>query len=187
MNFNSSAVRIKRPSHFLHGRYVVHYNINLVVVLVPLPCLGASTWNHLRAHSRTTHCPGLIFRLLIPHPCGLLHINLCIFRLAPHHGTYLIGACCQFRGWVFLRSVRSREFPRSVSSSNSIRYTLSHSLFGLNVFSPIAVPFPINPAPPRLMMPNFAQPLGGFGRGESASDETFFFAVLEEYGDCEVR
>ena len=36
-------------------------------------------------------------------------------------------------------------------------------------------------------MPDLSQPQGGFGAGESASDETFFIAVLEEWADCTVR
>ncbi|EJF61085.1 hypothetical protein BD309DRAFT_972478 [Dichomitus squalens] len=47
-----------------------------------------------------------------------------------------------------------------------------------------AVPYPQNPAPPQLVMPNFSQPQGGFGAGQSASDQTWQLAVIEEWDGC---
>lgn len=49
-----------------------------------------------------------------------------------------------------------------------------------------AVPYPQNPAPPNLTMPNFDLPQGGFGGGNEASNSTFWVMVLEEWDDCEV-
>ncbi len=36
-------------------------------------------------------------------------------------------------------------------------------------------------------MPDFSKPLGGFGVGASVSNATFYLAVLEEYGNGNVR
>ena len=47
-----------------------------------------------------------------------------------------------------------------------------------------AVPYPTNPAPPQLVMPNFSQPQGGWGSGQSASDKTWQLAVIEEWDGC---
>ncbi|KAJ3726739.1 hypothetical protein FB446DRAFT_748504 [Lentinula raphanica] len=44
-------------------------------------------------------------------------------------------------------------------------------------------PSPSNPPPAQLTMPDFSQPLGGFGAGYSVSNATFYLAVIEEYGD----
>ncbi|KAJ3782845.1 hypothetical protein GGU11DRAFT_220596 [Lentinula aff. detonsa] len=43
-------------------------------------------------------------------------------------------------------------------------------------------PSPSNPPPAQLRMPDFSQPLGGFGDGYSLSNATFYIAVVEEYG-----
>ena len=47
-----------------------------------------------------------------------------------------------------------------------------------------AVPYPKNPAPAQLVMPNFSQPQGGWGAGQSASDKTWQLAVMEEWDGC---
>ncbi|KAI0755166.1 hypothetical protein C8Q80DRAFT_1095441 [Daedaleopsis nitida] len=48
-----------------------------------------------------------------------------------------------------------------------------------------AVPYPKNPAPAQLVMPDFAQPQGGWGAGQAASDKTYQLAVLEEWDGCD--
>ncbi|KAI0366898.1 hypothetical protein BV20DRAFT_971200 [Pilatotrama ljubarskyi] len=47
-----------------------------------------------------------------------------------------------------------------------------------------AVPYPKNPAPPQLTMPDFSKSPGGFGGAHSASDQTVQLAVLEEWAGC---
>lgn len=42
-------------------------------------------------------------------------------------------------------------------------------------------PNPRNLPPAQLVMPDFAESLGGFGAGESRSNATFYLVVLEEY------
>ena len=49
-----------------------------------------------------------------------------------------------------------------------------------------AVPYPTHPAPAQLVMPDFSQPQGGWGAGQSASDQTYQLAVIEEWDGCEV-
>ncbi|EPQ54454.1 hypothetical protein GLOTRDRAFT_139041 [Gloeophyllum trabeum ATCC 11539] len=44
-----------------------------------------------------------------------------------------------------------------------------------------AVPYPTNPPPSQLVMPNLAQSPGGFGAGATAVDATFYLVVLEEW------
>ena len=48
-----------------------------------------------------------------------------------------------------------------------------------------AVPYPKNPAPPQLTMPNFSQSLGGWASPQSASDKTWQIAVIEEWDGCD--
>ena len=50
----------------------------------------------------------------------------------------------------------------------------------------LAMPYPTNPAPSNLTMPNFAEGQGGFGTGKTASNATFYLTVLEEWDDCGV-
>lgn len=46
-----------------------------------------------------------------------------------------------------------------------------------------AVPYPTNPPPPQLTMPDFSQSPGGFAAGAEASNLTVQLTVIEEYGD----
>ncbi len=48
-----------------------------------------------------------------------------------------------------------------------------------------AVPYPKNPAPAQLTMPNFSQSQGGWGSPQSASDKTWQLAVIEEWDGCD--
>ncbi|EIW59691.1 uncharacterized protein TRAVEDRAFT_121678 [Trametes versicolor FP-101664 SS1] len=48
-----------------------------------------------------------------------------------------------------------------------------------------AVPYPKNPAPAQLTMPDFSKAPGGFGSPQTASDKTVQLAVLEEWAGCE--
>jgi hypothetical protein len=47
--------------------------------------------------------------------------------------------------------------------------------------------YPINPAPPTLVMPNFSQRPGGFAAGATGSNVLVYLAVLEEWAQCSVR
>ncbi|KAI0352669.1 hypothetical protein OH77DRAFT_1362943, partial [Trametes cingulata] len=49
-----------------------------------------------------------------------------------------------------------------------------------------AVPYPKNPPPPQLTMPDFSKSPGGFGGARTASDQTVQLAVLEEWAGCEI-
>ncbi|KAI0822030.1 hypothetical protein BC628DRAFT_1278011, partial [Trametes gibbosa] len=49
-----------------------------------------------------------------------------------------------------------------------------------------AVPYPKNPAPPQLTMPDFSKSPGGFGSTQTASDQTVQLAVLEEWSGCDL-
>jgi hypothetical protein len=51
----------------------------------------------------------------------------------------------------------------------------------------IAVPYPKNPPPADLVMPDFSRSPGGFADGMSASNKAVYLAVLEEWNDCSVR
>ncbi|KAK7681587.1 hypothetical protein QCA50_015320 [Cerrena zonata] len=46
-----------------------------------------------------------------------------------------------------------------------------------------AVPYPKNPAPDHLTMPDFSQPEGGFGAGKAATNYQFQLVVIEEWDD----
>ncbi|KZT18432.1 hypothetical protein NEOLEDRAFT_168511 [Neolentinus lepideus HHB14362 ss-1] len=48
-----------------------------------------------------------------------------------------------------------------------------------------AVPYATNPPPSQLIMPDLDQSPGGWGIGSSASNATFYIAVLEEWGSGE--
>ena len=50
-------------------------------------------------------------------------------------------------------------------------------------FLRIAVPYPKNPAPDHLTMPDFSKPQGGFGAGKVASNYQFQLMVIEEWDD----
>ncbi|EIN12882.1 hypothetical protein PUNSTDRAFT_60385 [Punctularia strigosozonata HHB-11173 SS5] len=45
-------------------------------------------------------------------------------------------------------------------------------------------PWPVNPPPAQLVMPNFSISPGGFGTGKTASDVPMYLAVVEEYLEC---
>jgi hypothetical protein len=47
-------------------------------------------------------------------------------------------------------------------------------------------PFPKNPAPATLTMPDLSKNLGGFGSGASASNKEMALVVIEEYATGEV-
>ncbi|KAJ8463864.1 hypothetical protein ONZ51_g9979 [Trametes cubensis] len=49
-----------------------------------------------------------------------------------------------------------------------------------------AVPYPKNPAPPQLTMPDFSVSPGGFGPSQTATNKTVQLAVLEEWAGCEI-
>ncbi|KAI0670982.1 hypothetical protein C8Q78DRAFT_1069688 [Trametes maxima] len=49
-----------------------------------------------------------------------------------------------------------------------------------------AVPYPKNPAPAQLTMPDFSKSPGGFGSSRIASDQTVNLVVLEEWSGCEI-
>ncbi|KAI0632039.1 hypothetical protein C8Q77DRAFT_1074143 [Trametes polyzona] len=49
-----------------------------------------------------------------------------------------------------------------------------------------AVPYPKNPPPPQLTMPDFSKSPGGFGSSRSASDQTMQLAVIEEWSGCAI-
>ncbi|KAI0662078.1 hypothetical protein C8Q70DRAFT_962497 [Cubamyces menziesii] len=50
----------------------------------------------------------------------------------------------------------------------------------------LAVPYPKNPAPPQLTMPDFSVSPGGFGPSQTATNKTVQLAVLEEWAGCEI-
>jgi hypothetical protein len=50
-----------------------------------------------------------------------------------------------------------------------------------------AVPYPKNPPPASLTMPDFSRSPGGFADGQFASNKAVYIAVLEEWNDCSVR
>ncbi|OJT13825.1 hypothetical protein TRAPUB_9595 [Trametes pubescens] len=56
---------------------------------------------------------------------------------------------------------------------------------GTNGSDVAAVPYPKNPAPAQLTMPDFSKAPGGFGSAQTASDQTVQLAVLEEWSGCE--
>ena len=47
-------------------------------------------------------------------------------------------------------------------------------------------PYPDNPTPAALTMPDFATLPEGFGRGEDATNRPVYLAVLEEWAECTV-
>jgi hypothetical protein len=50
----------------------------------------------------------------------------------------------------------------------------------------VAVPYPKNPPPAQLIMPDFSKSPGGFADGKSASNAAVYLAVLEEWNSCSV-
>lgn len=54
----------------------------------------------------------------------------------------------------------------------------------LNIRNFTADPYPKNPAPAQLVMPDFSKAPGGFGAGATGSDIKMYFVVLEEYNTC---
>lgn len=54
------------------------------------------------------------------------------------------------------------------------------------VFSALANPYPTNPPPAQLVMPNFSLSPGGFGQGAVATNLKVWLAVIEEWRQCGV-
>jgi len=50
----------------------------------------------------------------------------------------------------------------------------------------VANPYPTNPAPSQLWMPDFSKNPGGWGAGSTISGGKFYLTVLEEYGTGQV-
>ncbi|KAI0056087.1 hypothetical protein BV25DRAFT_1872905 [Artomyces pyxidatus] len=48
-----------------------------------------------------------------------------------------------------------------------------------------AVPYPSNPAPAQLVMPDFSKNQGGFGAGQNATNANFYLMVMEQWDDCQ--
>ncbi|KIY71209.1 hypothetical protein CYLTODRAFT_419061 [Cylindrobasidium torrendii FP15055 ss-10] len=71
--------------------------------------------------------------------------------------------------------------PKSFDESGDFAH--GHYFGRFQVANYPAVPYPSNPAPSELVMPDFSQKHGGFGMGASGANATMYLTVIEEYAD----